>query len=503
MKLLYFSSEKLFIYYDSPMHNITYLFIGFSQCIVVSTFAVNKTSHSVNKPNIVFILADDLGYGEVGCFGQKLIKTPNIDQLSVEGMKLTEHYSGSPVCASSRCTLLTGKHTGEAIIRNNRELGGWGPEEPEGQFPLPANTPTISSTLKSNGYVTGAFGKWGLGGPDTTGLPNDQGFDYFYGYLCQRVAHNYYPTHLWKNKNKEMLKGNEVWFSAHQKLNEALSFEQYSAETYAPDKIIEEAVQFIDTNAKEPFFLYFASTIPHVALQIPDEELDLYPVEWDDKPYLGDKGYLPHPRPRAAYAAMITRFDSEVGELLAALKRNGITDNTIVIVTSDNGPSWVGGVDIAFFNSTLGLRGRKAQLFEGGIKVPTIVWWPNHIAPNSTDATPSAFWDWYPTLISLTGAEPVKTNGVSLTPLFEGEDLPERGLYWEHGKVQAFRKGDWKLIRKKNKNEIEVLLFNLRNDPNETTNVAKELPEKVVALTSEAMASRIVSNEFSSFLDKE
>ncbi|HIB00853.1 MAG TPA: hypothetical protein EYO31_02930 [Phycisphaerales bacterium] len=184
------------------MHNITYLFIGFSQCIVVSTFAVNKTSHSVNKPNIVFILADDLGYGEVGCFGQKLIKTPNIDQLSVEGMMLTEHYSGSPVCASSRCTLLTGKHTGEAIIRNNRELGGWGPEEPEGQFPLPANTPTISSTLKSNGYVTGAFGKWGLGGPDTTGLPNDQGFDYFYGYLCQRVAHNYYPTHLWKNKNK-------------------------------------------------------------------------------------------------------------------------------------------------------------------------------------------------------------------------------------------------------------------------------------------------------------
>ena len=485
------------------MYKTTYFLIYLSLVLSETAFTQTKLLESINKPNIVFILADDLGYGEVGCFGQELIKTPNIDQLALEGLKLTEHYSGSPVCASSRCSLLTGKHTGTSLIRNNRELGGWGPDEPEGQFPLPSNTPTISSMLKKEGYETGAFGKWGLGGPNTTGLPNDQGFDYFYGYLCQRVAHNYYPTHLWKNKNKEMLKGNDIWFSAHQKMQDEKSFDMYSAETYAPDKIIEEAIQFIDVNAKSPFFLYFASTIPHVALQIPNEELDVYPLAWDEKPYLGEKGYLPHPRPRAAYAAMISRFDNEVGSLLQALKRNGIADNTIVIVTSDNGPSRVGGVDLDFFKSTHGLRGRKDQLFEGGIKVPTIIWWPNHVLPNSANATPSAFWDWYPTLAFLAGAQSVESDGVSLVPLLAGESLPERGLYWEHGKTQAYRKGDWKLVRVNNKNELEVLLFNIRNDPNETSNLAKSMPEKVTFLTEEAMSSRATSDVFSSFLDKE
>ena len=462
-----------------------------------------KQSITPTKPNIVFILADDLGYGEVGCFGQEFIQTPNIDQLAREGMLLTEHYSGSPVCASSRCTLLTGKHTGQAIVRNNRELGGWGPSEPEGQFPLPQGAPTISTTLQANGYTTGAFGKWGLGGPETSGLPNDHGFDVFYGYLCQRVAHNYYPTHLWKNTEKEMLKGNEDWFSAHQKFDEESSFEEYSAATYAPDRILEETVAFIDANAKDPFFLYFASTIPHVALQIPNEELDLYPLDWDEKPYLGDKQYLPHKRPRAAYAAMITRFDTEVGTILAALKRNGIAENTIVVVTSDNGPSWVGGVDMEFFKSSGGLRGRKAQLFEGGIKVPTVAWWPKHIQPNTTNDTPSVFWDWYPTLTKVAGAECEDTNGVSLLPLFAGASLPERGLYWEHGKVQAYRQGEWKLIRFKKKEGIEVMLFNLQDDPNETSNLADANPEIVARLTAQAMASRTVSDDFPSFLDRE
>jgi arylsulfatase len=427
-------------------------------------------------------------------------------------MLLTEHYSGNPVCASSRCTLLTGKHTGQAIVRNNRELGGWGQEEPEGQFPLPALTPTLSATLQSNGYATGAFGKWGLGGPETSGLPNDHGFDTFYGYLCQRVAHNYYPTHLWKNKEKELLKGNDIWFSAHQQFDggqfdEDSSFEKYSAQTYAPDRILEETVQFIDAHATEPFFLYFASTIPHVALQIPDEELDRYPLEWDTKPYLGDKGYLPHKRPRAAYAAMITRFDTEVGTILNALKRNGIAENTIVIVTSDNGPSWVGGVDMEFFKSSGGLRGRKAQLFEGGIKVPTVVWWPNRIQPNTENNTPSVFWDWYPTLANVAGADCEETNGISLLPLFAGESLPERGLYWEHGNVQAYRKGDWKLMRfkkkdgKDGKDGIEVKLFNLKEDPSETSNLAEVNPDIVARLTLEAMESRTVSADFPSFLD--
>ncbi|MBC8201251.1 MAG: arylsulfatase [Planctomycetes bacterium] len=478
---------------------ITILMLSAS-VVAKSTLQLSKAP---KKPNIVFILADDLGYGEVGCFGQEFIQTPNIDQLAREGLKLTEHYSGSPVCASSRCALLTGKHIGQAIIRNNRELGGWGPDEPEGQFPLPTSAPTISETLQSNGYATGAFGKWGLGGPETSGLPNDQGFDTFYGYLCQRVAHNYYPTHLWNNKEKDMLNGNEAWFSAHQKFDEASSFEKYSAKTYAPDKILEETVQFIDAHATEPFFLYFASIIPHLALQIPDKELDLYPLGWDEKPYLGDKGYLPHKRPRAAYAAMITRFDTEVGTILDALKRNGIAENTIVIVTSDNGPSWIGGVDMEFFKSSGGLRGRKAQLFEGGIKVPTVVRWPNHIQPSTESSTPSAFWDWYPTLAMVAGAECKETNGVSLFPLFAGGSLQERGLYWEHGRVQAYRKGDWKLMRFKEKDGIAVKLFNLSEDPSETTNLARVNPEVVERLTAQAMASRTVSVDFPSFLDKE
>lgn len=464
-----------------------------------------KTTPTSTPPNIVFILADDLGYGEVGCFGQKKIKTPHIDALAEEGVRLTQHYSGSPVCASSRCTLLTGLHTGHAIVRNNRELGGWGPDEPEGQMPLPKGSETLSASLQEQGYTTGAFGKWGLGGPDTEGHPNDQGFDTFYGYLCQRVAHNYYPTHLWNNKEKELLEGNESWFSAHQKLASAPdSYQVFSRETYAPDRILEETISFIDEHATEPFFLYFASTIPHVALQIPDAELDLYPHAWDTKPYLGDKGYLPHPRPRAAYAAMITRFDAEVGAIVQALKANNIDDNTIIVVTSDNGPSWVGGVDLDFFNSQGGLHGRKAQLWEGGIRVPTVVWWPEHIQPNTMDETPSAFWDWYPTLMSVAGESAENTDGVNLLPSMLGnEELPIRQLYWEFGRSQAFRQGDWKLLQFKTKDGIETHLYHLADDGAETENLAAQFPEIVTMLNEQAMASRTKSSAFNSFLDKQ
>ena len=455
-------------------------------------------------PNIVFILADDLGYGEVGCFGQEKIKTPHIDALAKEGVRLTEHYSGSPVCASSRCVLLTGLHTGNAEIRNNREVGGWGPDEPEGQLPLSANTNTIGSSLQKNGYATGAFGKWGLGGPESVGHPNKQGFDTFYGYLCQRVAHNYYPTHLWNNETKEMLEGNEPWFTAHEKLDvEPETYERFKAKTYAPDRILEEAVTFIDDHAKEPFFLYFASTIPHLALQIPDEELDVYPESWDTKPYLGDKGYLPHARPRAAYAAMITRFDAEVGAIVKALKDNNVADNTIIVVTSDNGPSWVGGVDMDFFGSKGGLHGRKAQLWEGGIRVPTVVWWPEHIQPNSVNQTPSAFWDWYPTLLAVADQEVKETDGVNLLPnLTDQSEIQERGLYWEFGKSQAFRLDDWKLLQFKTESGIETHLYNLKEDKGETKNVASEFPELVARLKELSVASRTKSSDFKSFLDK-
>ena len=464
-----------------------------------TTTEVKETS----PPNIVFILADDLGYGEVGCFGQEKIKTPHIDALAKEGVRLTEHYSGSPVCASSRCVLLTGLHTGNAEIRNNREVGGWGPDEPEGQLPLSANTNTIGSSLQKNGYATGAFGKWGLGGPESVGQPNKQGFDTFYGYLCQRVAHNYYPTHLWNNETKEMLEGNEPWFTAHEKLDvEPETYERFKAKTYAPDRILEEAVTFIDDHAKEPFFLYFASTIPHLALQIPDEELDVYPESWDTKPYLGDKGYLPHPRPRAAYAAMITRFDAEVGAIVKALKDNNVADNTIIVVTSDNGPSWVGGVDMDFFGSKGGLHGRKAQLWEGGIRVPTVVWWPEHIQPNSVNQTPSAFWDWYPTLLAVADQEVKETDGVNLLPnLTDQSEIPERGLYWEFGKSQAFRLGNWKLLQFKTKEGVDTHLYQLDKDESESVNVADTFPEQTALMKKLSIESRTKSENFKSFLD--
>jgi len=487
------------------MYKTTYIPIVLAIGVFSTPYSLAESATDAQKrPNIIFILADDLGYGEVGCFGQEKIKTPTIDRLANEGLRLTAHYSGSPVCAPSRCSLLTGMHTGHAIVRNNRELGGWGPEEPEGQFPLPEGTPTLSLSLQEAGYATGAFGKWGLGGPNTTGLPNDQGFDEFYGYLCQRVAHNYYPTHLWKNKEIEMLQGNDRWFSAHQKIDTAIDFQQFSASTYAPDRIIEEAVEFIDTHADEPFLVYFASTIPHLALQIPEEELDAYPTEWDKEPYLGDKGYLPHPRPRAAYAAMITRFDAEVGALLEAVERNGVADNTIIIVTSDNGPSWIGGVDMEFFDSSGGLRGRKAQLFEGGIRVPTVVWWPSVIEAGSENNSPSSFWDWYPTLMQVSKGNAPACDGVSLVPILTGNDKQKRrGLYWEHGNVMVYRNGDWKLMLKKTKQGTDVMLFNLRNDPSEQINRAEEFQAKVNQLKQEAMSSRTASIEFPSFLDKE
>ena len=463
----------------------------------------NSDSKTVVPPNIVFILADDLGYGEVGCFGQEKIKTPHIDKLAQAGMRLTKHYSGSPVCASSRSVLLTGQHTGTTQIRNNREMGGWGPDEPEGQLSLASGTPTISKSLQKIGYATGAFGKWGLGGPNSEGHPNKQGFDTFYGYLCQRVAHNYYPTHLWNNETKEMLKGNETWFSAHQKFDKAPdSYAQFKSETYAPTRILQETIKFIDSHAKQPFFLYFASIIPHVAIQIPDEELDAYPKEWDEKPYLGYKGYLPHQRPRAAYAAMITRFDAAVGSIVEALERNKIANNTILVITSDNGPSWVGGVDLEFFDSQAGLHGRKAQLWEGGICVPTVMRWPNNIKAGSENNTPSAFWDWYPTFMAAAGKSHTEGNGVNLLPyLLQNKPMEPRGLYWEFGKSQAFQLDGWKLIQFKKEDGIDIHLYNLREDPGELNNVANEQPDLVSWLKELSINARTKSNAFPSFMD--
>ena len=462
-------------------------------------------------PNIVYIYADDLGYNEVGAYGQDKIRTPNLDRLAAEGMRFTQHYSGSAVCAPSRSVLLTGKHSGHSFIRNNKELGGWGPDEPEGQWPLAAEEQTLAELLQEQGYATGAMGKWGLGGPTDHGRPNLQGFDHYYGYLCQRVAHNYYPTHLWRNEDKDMLPGNE-WFSAHQSIDEPLphrdDYAIYQGETYAPDLIADEVLQFIRDNADGPFFLYYPTIVPHVAVQVPDDSLAEYDGAFEETPYLGQQSYLPHPEPRAAYAAMITRMDRNVGRVLDLLEELGLEDNTLVMFSSDNGPTWVGGSDLEFFDGNGIFRGRKQQLYEGGIRVPMIARWPGHIEAGSVTDHLSAQWDVLATVLDVIDVAPLgDTDGISFAPtLFnEGEQAQHDVMYWELGRQQAVRLGDWKLYRRANAdNEIvNVELFNLADDVEEQNNLAEAMPAKVAELIEVAARSRVPSELFPSAYDAE
>jgi len=454
--------------------------------------------------NVVIFLADDLGYSELGCYGQELIRTPNIDRLAAGGMRFTQHYSGSPVCAPSRCVLMTGYHTGHSIVRNNWEGGGWEQGAPEGQYPLPEGTPTLARSLQEAGWATGAVGKWGLGGPETSGHPNAQGFDLFHGYLCQRIAHNYYPTHLWLNEEKDLLEGNE-WFRSHQKLEEPLEgddayYERYSAGSYAPDVMTETALGFIKESAEKPFFMYFASTIPHVSLQAPREDVESYPTEWDEAPYLGQKGYLPHPSPRRAYAAMVSHLDRDVGRVLDLLEELGIADETLVIFTSDNGPTFNGGSDSTFFDSAHGMRGLKCSVHEGGIRVPFIARWPGHIEAGSTSDHVSAFQDILPTVLELTGQAPHEgIDGISLASTLtgRGEQAEHELLYWEYGNQQALRAGDWKAVRKKLKQgDKSIEIYDLASDPAETTNLSGERPEVLARMEALLEESRFPSEVF-------
>lgn len=462
------------------------------------------TEAPTRPPNIVYILADDLGYGELGCYGQEKLRTPRIDRLAREGMRFTEHYSGSPVCAPARCVLMTGLHTGHALVRANWENGGWGEDEPEGQLPLEPGTTTLASVLHDAGYATAAIGKWGLGGPGTSGHPNDQGFDLFHGYLCQRKAHNYYPAHLWRNDEKQVLEGNG-WFKAHQKLSEPFDvpgdyYELTTRAVYAPDRMLDEALRFVTLNHDRPFLLYFASPIPHAALQIPPDELAAWPAEWDEQPYLGQKGYLPHPRPRAAYAAMVARFDSDVGHLLDLLDELGLADDTIVMLSSDNGPTFNGGTDSAFFESTAGLRGLKGSVWEGGLRVPMIARWPGRIAAGAESDHPSGFQDVLPTVLELASIErELDGDGLSFAPtlLGTGEQPEHEALYWEYVGKQALRSGRWKAVRPRvGKGELEVQLYDLDSDPAESTDVAADHPELVARMEALLAAAHTPSAVF-------
>lgn len=461
-----------------------------------------------SRPNIVYILADDLGYGELGSYGQQLIATPHLDRLADQGMRFTQHYSGSPVCAPARCVLLTGLHTGHAAIRDNDELSDrgdvWRDPALEGQRPLPADTQTLGHHMQRAGYATAFIGKWGLGGPGSEGAPEHMGFDRFFGYLCQRQAHNYYPTHLWRDAEKVPLPN--PGFFPHARLPEGAdphdpaSYAEYGGEVHAVDPMIDEALGWLDERGDEPFLLVFASPIPHLSLQIPAEDLAVYDGVFDEpQPYVGDHGYTPHPTPRAAYAAMITRLDKDVGRLLDKLEAMGVADDTLVMFSSDNGPSWVGGVDLEYFESAGGLRGRKAQLFEGGIRVPLVARWPGHIPAGSTSDHISGFQDMLPTFCDVAGAPvPDGLDGLSMVPELTGDmaGQPHHDhLYWEHARrAQAARRGHWKAFRPRPDQAIQ--LYDLSVDPAEEHDVASEHPEVVEAFTQLFVDGRSTSEHF-------
>jgi arylsulfatase len=470
--------------------------------------AADRPGAPARPPNIVLLYADDLGYAEVGAYGQARIRTPNIDRLAAEGIRFTAHYSGSAVCAPSRAVLLTGKHTGHAAIRDNKEMGGWGPDEPEGQWPLPAEERTLAEMLGEHGYATGAMGKWGLGGPGSEGAPNRQGFDRFYGYLCQRVAHNYYPTHLWSDDQRDLLPGNE-YFDSHQRIEEPPSepsgWERYRGSTYAPDRIAEAALEFIRDHADDPFFLYFPTIVPHVSLQVPEDSLVEYDGAFDDGPYLGDRGYLPHPQPRAAYAAMVTRMDRRVGQIVDLIEELGLGENTLILFSSDNGPTFNGGTDSEFFDSAGPFRGLKTELYEGGIRVPLIARWPGRIDAGGVSDHVSAQWDLLPTILEAAGLPvPDGLDGVSLMPTLVGSvTQPEHDLlYWELGRQQAVREGDWKLVRRGDRDGvIRTELYDLSADIAESRDLSAERPEVVERLLARAAAARTPSEVFPSPFD--
>ena len=434
---------------------------------LVSSSCVEKVQ---KQPNILYILADDLGYGDLSCYGQQKFSTQNIDRLAKEGMLFTRHYTGCTVSAPSRSSLMTGQHTGHTPIRGNKD---W---TPEGNWPLKADAFTIAEVLKTRGYITGTFGKWGLGYIDTEGDPNSQGFDEFYGYNCQSLAHNYYPDHLWHNKEKILLHENDNGKKG----------------IYSADLIHQAAISFLEKNKEKPFFLFYPTTIPHAELLAKEEYMKLFRGKFDpEKSFRGvDDGptfrlgpYSSQPESHATFAAMVKELDDYVGELLNKLKELGLDKNTIVIFASDNGPHREGGADPDYFNSNGDLRGYKRDLYEGGIRTPMLVRWPGKVRAGSKSDHISAFWDILPTLADITGAViPEGLDGISFLASLTGRKQKQHEyLYWEFheqgGKV-AVRMGNWKAVKlnidKTPQGETE--LYDLSTDIGELNNVASANP---------------------------
>lgn len=455
-----------------------------------------------SKPNIIIIFADDLGYGEIGSYGQKIIQTPNLDKLAAQGKRFTDFYSSSALCAPARCQLLTGLHSGHSAVRANFEMAN-GPasftdELERGQLPLPAEAHTLAEMLKPLGYATACIGKWGLGMADTEGSPNQQGFDYFYGYLDQKQAHNYYPTHLWENGKSVALKNRPLTvhtkISAEQATDEM--FKSFIGNEYSVAWMAKKAEQFIASKKDEPFFLYYALTLPHLALQIPPEELELYKGKLQDTPYLGDKGYCPVKYPHATYAAMITYLDKKVGEIMNQLDAIGQRENTLIIFTSDNGAAFpVGGADPEFFNSNGDLRELKGSLYEGGIRIPFIASWPGKIEPSSISTHVAAQYDIKATVADLLKVTIPETDGISFLPELLGRrQTKHEYLYfelYEYSGQQAVRMGNWKAVKRNMliDKRAKWELYNLKTDIGEKNNLAERYPNVILEVDKIAKQS--------------
>lgn len=443
---------------------------AFALCSSMSAIAQQTT------PNVVFIVTDDLGYGDLSCYGQQKFQTPNIDRLALNGVRFTRSYSGTTVSAPSRASLMTGLHTGHTPIRGNKEL------EPEGQFPLPDSTFTLFDLFKQAGYTTGAFGKWGLGQPGSEGDPNNQGVDEFFGYNCQLLAHNYYPSHLWHNQQRIDFPENANG--------------QFG--TFSQDVIQEKTLEFIASNSHRPFFMFVPIVLPHAELVVPEDSIiaqlrGKFPETpykgADDGPTFRRGGYMSQDYPRATHAAMVKRIDAYIGQIVDKLRDENILENTLIIFTSDNGPHREGGADPDFFNSNGIYRGYKRDLYEGGIRVPTIISWANRVPQGVSSDFAFAFWDYLPTFADLLGRPNSlgTVDGISILPTLTGEGIQsERNYFYfefqELGGRQALIKDDWKLIHLDIRKGGRYELYNIASDPSENHNVISQYPEKAAEL---------------------
>lgn len=465
-------------------HSVFRLFV-MKVVAIIATFVATNHAMADEKPNVIYILADDAGIGDFGCYGGRIIMTPSVDRLAKEGMKFTQHYSGSTVCAPSRSVLMTGLHTGHTRVRANRNNG------------LLKDDVTVAEVMGEAGYVTGAMGKWGLGSADTPGAPWRQGFKHFFGYLSQTNAHHYYPEFLWNDGKQRKFPGNPT-----------------ERNHYSHDLFSKEALSFIRRYHRQPFFLYLPYTIPHVDLDVPDDSRSYYVGRMGTETPYGKPGgqhYRHEPLPRATFAGMVTRLDRDIGQIMKLISELGIDERTVVMFSSDNGATSAGGADPEFFNSNGPYRGIKRDLYEGGIIAPMIARWPGKIQADSTTNHLSGFQDVLPTLADLAGVEPPSgIDGISFLPTLLGNDAQQEqhdSLYWEfyeQGGKRAFRKGKWKLVQRKvsAKKPAPIELYDLESDPGETNDVAAEMLDLLAALTKEMDASRTPTDDFALFFDE-